>query len=113
MAEALEGLARLDEAERYARRALERAPANPRANLALGMVRMKQGRYAEARELLEKAAAVDPGSPKVHYQLSLAYARLDDRARSEEHLERYRQALDEVAQQAQEFEEAARRGDGG
>jgi Tfp pilus assembly protein PilF len=74
---------------------------------------MKQGRYEEARELLETAAAGDPDSPKVHYQLSLAYARLDDRARSEEHLERYRQALDDVARQAEEFEQAARRGDGG
>jgi tetratricopeptide (TPR) repeat protein len=89
-------MSRLDEAERYARRVLDRQPDHPQANLALGMVRMKQGRYDEARELLELSAAADPESPKVHYQLSLAYARLGDRERSEDHLERYRRALDEL-----------------
>ena len=39
---------------------------------------MKQEKFAEARDALLKAAAADPSSPKVHYQLSLAYERLSD-----------------------------------
>jgi tetratricopeptide (TPR) repeat protein len=95
LAEAEEGLDELDAAEAHAQRALARAGTDARANLVLGLVRMKQERYAEARDLLEKAAIADPGSPRAHYQLSLAYAHLDDPARSQKHLELSRQKAKE------------------
>jgi Tfp pilus assembly protein PilF len=60
------------------------------------MVRMKQQRFGEARDALLKAVAVDPRSPKAHYQLSLAYARLGDEASSERHRELYQQKLREI-----------------
>jgi Tfp pilus assembly protein PilF len=57
---------------------------------------MKQERYAEARDALLKAAAGDPASPKAQYQLSLAYARLGDPVRSQEHLDMYHRKLEEM-----------------
>ena len=51
------------------------------ANLVLGMVRMKQERYAEARDALQKALPRTPPRRRRQYQLSLACARLGDEAR--------------------------------
>jgi tetratricopeptide (TPR) repeat protein len=96
LAEAEEGLGELKEAEAHAQRALGRDAAQPIANLVLGMVRMREERYAEARDALEKAVAAAPGLSKAHYQLSLAYARLDDPVRSAKYLELYRQTLRET-----------------
>jgi tetratricopeptide (TPR) repeat protein len=95
LAEAEAGLGEIREAEAHAERALARADADATANLVMGMVRMKQERYAEARGALVKAAAANPASPNVHYQLSLAYARLTDEARAREHLELFRQKVKE------------------
>ena len=55
----------------------------------MGLVRMKQERYAEARGFLERAIATDPLSAKAHYQLSLACARLGDNAGQAKHLALY------------------------
>jgi superkiller protein 3 len=99
LAESLEGLLELEAAESYAVRALTRQPAHPTANLVLGTVRMKQSRYEEARDALLKAVEADPGSPKAHYQLSLAYARLQEPELSRKHVELYQQALDAFEQQ--------------
>jgi tetratricopeptide (TPR) repeat protein len=98
LAEAEEGLSELGAAEDHARRVLGRAEGNATANLVMGLVLMKQARYTEARESLEKAAAADPGSPKAHYQLSLALARLGDDAGAQRELALYRQCLEEVEQ---------------
>ena len=95
LAEAEEGLGELAEAEAHAQRALARVSGHSIANLVLGQVRMKQDRYEEARDALLKATAADPASSKAHYQLSLAYARLNDQARAQEHLELYRQKTKE------------------
>ncbi|MET0551391.1 MAG: tetratricopeptide repeat protein [Vicinamibacteria bacterium] len=96
LAEAEEGLGELGPAEDHAVRALARQPDHPTANLALGMVRMKQDRYAEARAPLERAARAAADLPKAHYQLSLAYARLGEDALSERHRALYAQGLQEV-----------------
>jgi tetratricopeptide (TPR) repeat protein len=96
LAEAEEGLGDLKEAETHARRALARADTNATANLVMGMVRMKQERYAEACDALAKAVTADPASPKAHYQLGLVYARLKDPVRSKKHLELYRQKAKEA-----------------
>ena len=63
----------------------------------MGLVRMKQERYAEARGFLERAIATDPLSAKAHYQLSLAYARLGDNAGQAKHLALYQKVQQEVA----------------
>jgi tetratricopeptide (TPR) repeat protein len=96
LAEAEAGTGDLSQAEEHARRVLARAAAQPTANLVMGIVWMKQKRYADARDAFEKAAAADPASSAAHYQLSLAYARLGDEARSQQHLELYRQKLRET-----------------
>ena len=96
LAEAEEGLGELAEAEGHAQRALARSGADATANRVMGMVRMKQDRYAEARDALLKAVASDPSSTKAHYQLSLAYARLDDEVSAEKHLALYRRCAAEA-----------------
>src|SRR3954464_4791050 len=75
LAEAEAGLDDMVSAERDASRALSLDPANGRAHLVMGMVRMTQERYADARDALMAAATADPRSPKVDYQLSLVYSR--------------------------------------
>ena len=80
LAESEEGLGDEGAAEDHAERALAKAAGHGRANLVLGMLRLKQERHAEARDALRRAVAADPGSPKAHYQLSLALARLGDDA---------------------------------
>ena len=78
------------------------------------MLRMKQGRYAEARDAFLKAVAADPGGSKPHYQLSLAYARLDDPAASQKHLALYQQRLREIEERLVKMrQETGRPADGG
>ena len=96
LAESDEGLGDLPAAETHARRALERSAGNPSANLVLGLLFMKQQRYAEARDAFVKVVTVDPDSSKGHYQLSLACARLGDEACSQAHLDLYKQKLRET-----------------
>ncbi len=105
LAEAEEGLGELAAAERYARRALDLGGAEAAASLALGMVRMREERYDEARDALARSLAADPGSPKAHYQLSLAYARLGDAEASRRHVELYRQAQAAAEAQLRELHE--------
>lgn len=93
LAEAEEGLGELDAADGHAARALASHPRSIVANLALGMVRMQQKRYDEARAAFETAVAGDPASPKAHYQLSLAHERAGDAAAAERERAAYREAL--------------------
>jgi tetratricopeptide (TPR) repeat protein len=106
LAEAEEGLGELAAAEAHARRALAEAGSQATAHLVLGMVFMKQERWAEAREALERSVAVDPDSAKALYQLSLACTRLGDAAAAAEHLTRYQKARRELEQRALELERA-------
>lgn len=103
LAEAEEGLGELEQAEAHAQRALGRLGAHATANLVMGMVLMKQERYAEAREALEKAVAADASLSKAHYQLSLACARLNDEAGSQKHLKLYQKARKEVEERVKEL----------
>lgn len=93
LAEAEAGLSELPAAEQHASRALASADPPATAHLVLGLIRMQQGRYAEAREALEQTIAKDPQATRAHYQLSLALARLGEREKSREHLELYRKML--------------------
>jgi tetratricopeptide (TPR) repeat protein len=103
LAEAEEALGEVESADTRARRVLERASAHAGANLVVGMVRLKQGRYAEARDALEKAVAANPTSSKVHYQLSLAYARLGDDVNARKHHDLYRQRMREAEDRLREL----------
>jgi tetratricopeptide (TPR) repeat protein len=97
LAEAEEGTGELAAAETHAQRVLGREPGNAIANLVMGLVRMKQERYAEARRFFETATVTDPLSGKAHYQLSLACARLGDAAGQAKHLALYQEVQREVA----------------
>ena len=93
LSESEAGSGDLESAERDATRVLSRASTNATANLVIGMVRMAQQRYPDARDALLAAAAADPRSPKPEYQLSLVYARLGDQANADQHLAQYRDKL--------------------
>ena len=98
LAEAEAGLSEATAAETHASRALAKVPTHATANLVIGMVRMTQQRYPEARDALLAAAAADPHSPKPEYQLSLVFARLGDEATAQRHLDLYREKLREMEQ---------------
>jgi tetratricopeptide (TPR) repeat protein len=97
LAEAEEGTGELAAAETHAQRVLGREAGNAIANVVMGLVRMKQERYAEARGFFERAIATDPLQGKAHYQLSLACARLGDDAGQAKHLALYQKVQQEVA----------------
>lgn len=91
LAEAEERLGDLGAAEARARGVLDHDANHGTAHLVIGMLHMRQERFAEARAAFEKS--VEGGANiKAHYQLSLACARLGDRAAAEHHLEVYREA---------------------
>jgi Flp pilus assembly protein TadD len=84
-----------DEALRRAARAeLERQAAASRYNAGasslLADLAMADGRFPEARALLEHALAVDPGTPRVHERLGLVALWQEDHARAATELERER-----------------------
>jgi tetratricopeptide (TPR) repeat protein len=93
LAEAEAGTGDLTAAETHATRALAKSATNATANLIIGMVRITQQRYAEARDALIAAANADPQSPKADYQLSLVYSRLGDEPNAQRSVERYQQKL--------------------
>jgi len=93
-------------AETHAARALAKAPTNATANLVMGMVRIAQQRYPEARDALVAAAEADPRSPKPEYQLSLVYARLGDEGNAQRHVERYQQKLRDMEATVKALHEA-------
>jgi tetratricopeptide (TPR) repeat protein len=97
LAEAEAGLGHLEAAEAAAQRALGQDAAHPRANLAMGIVRLQQERYEEARDALLKAVAADsdPTSAEAHHQLSLAYAALNDEPHAREQEDIYREQMEE------------------
>ena len=70
------GGAGVEEGMKALARALEINPDLYEARVTLGRVLVARGRAAEAVEHLKRAAALAPGNPEPHYQLSLAYRRL-------------------------------------
>ena len=113
LAEAEEGLGEMEAAELHAKRALARNESHAIANLVMGLVRMKQQRYEEAREALERAVATDASSAKAQYQLSLACARLGDEAGQKAHLDLYMKAQKDNAERLRDLQGAAGTSRGG
>lgn len=58
---------RLESAEAYLDRSLALDPEVPAARLSLGLLRLRQGRAAEAIEQLRRATELDPQNPLAHY----------------------------------------------
>lgn len=113
LAEAEEGLGELEQAEAHAKRALGLAGSHSGAYFVLGKVRMSQDRFAEARDYFQQTIALSPDSAKAHYQLSLAYARLDDLESSQKHRELYQEAKEREEQHIVEMRTRAGLGVGG
>jgi tetratricopeptide (TPR) repeat protein len=66
---------RADEAEPYLLQSLELDPRLPRALVSLGVLRLRQNRFAEARETLGRAVAADPQDRLAHFHLAEALYR--------------------------------------
>jgi tetratricopeptide (TPR) repeat protein len=62
----------LGDAEKRLQQALQLDPNLALANSSLGMVRVRQGKFAEAKPLLQKAANSDSKNYLVHYNYALA-----------------------------------------
>ena len=103
LSEAEAGLGQLELAEAHATQALARDPDHAGAHMAVGRIRMRQARYEEARDAFLRAVASAPEAARVHYQLSLAFARLGDRETSSKHLELYRRLHREEDQRLEEL----------
>jgi len=72
-------LGRLNQAERWLRRATDEAPEFPAAWNNLGVLLMEQGKYAEASEAFRRAFATDDGnSDEIRENLRVALAKLDN-----------------------------------
>jgi Flp pilus assembly protein TadD len=85
------GGAETDEGLKELALAIEIDPNLYEARVALGRALLSKGRAADSIEHLRRAAALAPGNPEPHYQLSLAYRRLgrkDDAAAESEIVKR-------------------------
>ena len=65
----------LDEAGRFAARAVEAAPTNANALDTCGWILLRQDRVEEAIETLTRASRLMPDHPVLHYHLGRAYLR--------------------------------------
>lgn len=77
-------LGRLGQAEDFLRGAIEDAPESPVAWNNLGVVLMEQGNYGEARQVFQRAFALDSGqSDDIRENLRVAIARMENSAYTE------------------------------
>lgn len=65
----------LGDAEKRLEQALQLDPNNAMANSSLGMVRVRQGKFAEAMPLLQKAVAANSQNYLVHFNYAYALSR--------------------------------------
>jgi predicted Zn-dependent protease len=79
------------QAERYFRRAVEARPDWAKPHFYLGKTLAALGQLDAARTALEAAAQIEPGQSQYEYQLAQVYRRMGDRAKSKQHLARYRE----------------------
>jgi type IV pilus assembly protein PilF len=62
----------------------------PDAFLSLGKVRIKLKKYAQAKEVLERAILMDRGNPAVMFQLAEVYCQLGDYTKAQSYYDAYR-----------------------
>jgi hypothetical protein len=67
-----------EEARRLLARAMAAAPESAFVHVALGRYQTTARRYKDAKESLERAAALDPASPEPYYWLGRAYQQAGD-----------------------------------
>lgn len=77
----------LDEAERWAVKAVDAAPKSADAHDTLGWIRRAKGDLAAARSSLEKATQLDPGNGEMLYRLAQVYADQGDGAKAKQTLQ--------------------------
>ena len=71
-------LGRLNQAEKQLRNVIDAQPENGRAWNNLGILLMRQGKYAEARHVFERALALAPElEPEIWQNLTLALAKME------------------------------------
>jgi Flp pilus assembly protein TadD len=63
----------------------------PQAHYQLGRALEKQGKYEEATESLNRAAALDPTYPEPHYTMSRIYQRQGKGEEARKSVERFQQ----------------------
>jgi tetratricopeptide (TPR) repeat protein len=73
---------RSDEAIEQYREAIELNPRNAEAHLALGMVLVGSGRWAEARDAFERATDEAPGNASAHLNLGRAFVQTGEPIRA-------------------------------
>jgi predicted Zn-dependent protease len=81
---------RPDDALKRFQRAIELQPKFPDALIAAGKVLTSMGRPAEAVELLEKAAALDPFNEVARYRLAQAFQKAGNKQRADAELAEFR-----------------------
>ena len=76
----------LEQSRDYFQAALEREPENVRALRGMGTLAFRNGDNAEAVRFVERALAVAPDDPNLHYTAALAFERLGRSERARDHL---------------------------
>ena len=99
LAREMERTSQLEDARGYAEKAVTAAPANFETHAMLGRVLVAQGHVREGVEELERARALEPGSPQVYFSLAPAYAKLgreEDARKARAEFLRLRKLADEA-----------------
>ncbi|HEX5324661.1 MAG TPA: winged helix-turn-helix domain-containing protein, partial [Capsulimonadaceae bacterium] len=76
-------------AERAYRQILSAFPLEVEAYFALGTLLAGDGRYAEARRILERGLTIEPDMPQLHNKLSMAYLDLGETQKGLDSAQRY------------------------
>jgi tetratricopeptide (TPR) repeat protein len=87
-------------AEAHLTRALELDAAFSPARLARAKIYMRNNRFAEAANELERVVAAEPDLAAAHYQLGRAYTRLKRKAEADAELEKFKALSDSEKEQA-------------
>jgi Tfp pilus assembly protein PilF len=78
----------LDEALQLATSAKQRLPEDPSVDDTIGWIYYKKGLFAQAVKPFEESLRKRPDAPEVIYHLGATYAKLGDKAKARENLER-------------------------
>lgn len=79
---------RMDEAIAYFKKTLEITPDYVVALVNLGSAYRQQKLWNDARQVLERAIAIDPHAPEANYGLAMVFAQLEDADRAYDYLQK-------------------------
>jgi tetratricopeptide (TPR) repeat protein len=71
-------------------------PNFPQSRFLMGRLLIELGSYGEATESLNRAIALDPNLAGAYYSLSISYARLGERQKSSEALDKFRRISEQI-----------------